>query len=685
MTDLSRFNGVVNFLWDIANILRDSFRKSEFQNIVLPLTVLRRFDYALAPTREAVIARDRELRDRGLENRDAQLRIASGFAFYNTSRHTYDSLLRDPDNLAINLRQFVLGFSPNVREVFEKYNFDDTIRRLNEANLLYAVMEKFNERANANLSPDVLDNHAMGYVFEQLIRKFNEDLNETPGEHFTPREIIRLMVDLVVAQDEDLVTKGGTRTVYDPCCGTGGILTIAKEHLLAANPHAAIHLFGQELNPQTWAVARSDMLIANPDGRDADNIAQGTTLGADGHANRRFDYLLANPPYGKDWRMDKERIEAEAAHGHAGRFGAGLPPINDGQLLFLQHMLARMNAPEAGASHVAVLFNGSPLFTGDAGSGTSEIRRWIIENDWLDVIVGLPEQVFYNTGIRTYLWMLSNRKPAARQGKVTLVDASGRDFWEPMPRSLGDKRRQISEAQRRAIVDLVRAREDGPFVKTFDSRAFGYRKIQVERPMRQRFTVDAEAMARLEQSTTFRNLATSRKRDLREKAAEERTGRADQERYREVVRALAGPTWMDRAEFLPALARAARSKGTTLPTPIRNAIVKAVGVADPEAAPCRDARGNVEPDPDLRDTETVPLTETVQAYFDREVRPHAPDAWIDTDYRDPTDGQVGRVGYEIPFNRFFNTYVPPRPLDAIAADIRALETDIVRLLGEVTA
>ena len=686
MTELASFNPVVNFLWDIANILRDSFRKSEFQNIILPFTVLRRFDYALAGTREAVIARDTELRARGLENRDAQLRIASGFAFYNTSRFTYDTLLRDQDNLAINLRQYVLAFSPNMREIFLKYNFDDTIRRLNEANLLYAIMEKFNERARVDLRPSVLDNHAMGYVFEQLIRKFNEDLNETPGEHFTPREIIRLMVDLVLAQDADLGDKGGTRTIYDPCCGTGGILTIAKEHLLQANPNAAVHLFGQELNPQTWAIARSDMLIANPNGTDADNIALGSTLSADAHASRRFDYILANPPYGKDWRMDKDRLEAEAAHGHDGRFGAGLPPISDGQLLFLQHMLGRMNDPQQGhGSHIAILFNGSPLFTGDAGSGTSEIRRWILENDWLDVIVGLPEQVFYNTGIRTYLWMLSNRKPANRKGKVTLVDASGEKFWEQMPRSLGSKRRQISDAQRQAIVEMVRTREDGEFMKTFDTRAFGYRKIQVERPLRLRFHVDDDAIARLNANTAFTNLAVSRNWNPQLKASEERAGRAAQDSYRDVVRSLAGPTWMDRAEFLPALAKAARTKGVTIPTPIRNGIVKAVGVADPDAVVCLDSRGNAEPDPDLRDTETVPLTETVQAYFDREVSPHAPDAWIDTGYVDPTDGQVGRVGYEIPFNRFFYKYVPPRALGAIAGEIKALEADIVRLLGEVTA
>lgn len=683
MTNLANFGTVVNFIWSVADLLRDSFRKSEFQNIILPFTVLRRFDYALAPTRAAVIAREQALRGMGLANLHDQLCRTSGYAFYNTSPLTYESLLRDPDNLVGNLRAYVHAFSPNVRDIFAQYNLDDYIRRLQEANLLFMLMDRFNERGKVDLRPQTLDNHAMGYVFEQLIRKFNEDLNETPGEHFTPREIIRLMTDLVLDQDETLRLEGGSRTVYDPCCGTGGILTIMKEHLLQANPNARVHLYGQELNPQTWAVARSDMLLVNPDGTDADHIRPGTTLGADAHAEMRFDYLLANPPYGKEWKMDQAHVVAEAARGPAGRFGAGLPPISDGQVLFLQHMLARMN-PDA-PSYIAILFNGSPLFTGDAGSGTSEIRRWILENDWLDAIIGLPEQVFYNTGIRTYLWMLTNRKPDARRGTVTLVDASGPEFWEPMPRSLGDKRRQISDAQRARIVDLVRVRHEGEFVKTLDRAALGYRKIQVDRPLRLRFDITDEALARLDGQGAFRNLATSKQRDAQARAGAEVAGRADQDAIRALLRSLPAPTYTDRAAFLDALTRAARACGVPLAAPVRTAIVKAIGVTDPTAVDCRDARGAIEADPDRRDTENVPLAETVEAYFDREVRPHAPDAWIDRAYVDGQDGQVGRVGYEIPFNRFFYKYTPPRPLEAIAADLRALEAEIIDLLRGVAS
>ena len=439
------------------------------------------------------------LKEKGLENRHGQLCRAAGYAFYNTSKFTYESLLHDDANLALNLRQYVMGFSPNVREIFAAFNFDDTIRDLSRVNLLYLLMERFNEKSKVDLRPASMSNHEMGYVFEHLLRKFNEALNANPGEHFTPREIIRLMVDMVLTFDGALASgEGVARTVNDCCCGTGGMLSIAKEHILQINPQAKVFLYGQELNPQTWAIARSDMLILEPDGKDAENIKLGSTLSNDQLSNMRFDLQFVNPPYGYEWSKDFDAVTAEAARGFDGRFGAGLPRKSDGQMLFLQHFIARMNDSAESQSFIGIILNGSPLFTGGAGSGESEIRRWILENDWLEAIVALPQQIFYNTGIGTYIWLLRNRKPDAHKGKVMLVDASGEEFWSGMSKSLGSKRREITDAHKQAILKLVQAREEGPHVKIFDTTDFGYREIKVLRPLKLRFSVNAEALARLD-------------------------------------------------------------------------------------------------------------------------------------------------------------------------------------------
>src|SRR5258706_12307992 len=402
---MNSFGQIANFLWGIADLIRDTFKRGKYQDVILPFTVLRRLDCVLEPTKQHVLEVNAQLKGK-LENLDPQLRRASGFAFYNTSLYTFDRLLADAPNLAANLHNYIAGFSPNMREVLEKFDFDNTIAKLDEAGLLFKVMERF--RA-VDLHPDKVSNIQMGYIFEELIRKFNEATNENPGEDFTPREVIRLMVNLLLAQDQGVLAREHVvRTVYDPCCGSGGMLTAAKERILELNPHAQVHLFGQEVNPETFAVCKSDLYMKSADGADADNIKFGSTLSRDRLADKRFDYLLANPPYGKDWKGNQDAVEAEHERGAAGRFSAGLPRISDGQLLFLQHMLSRMNPPEQGGGRVAIVMNGSPPFTGDAGSGESEIRRWILENDWLDAIVALPEQLFYNTGIPTYVWLLTN-------------------------------------------------------------------------------------------------------------------------------------------------------------------------------------------------------------------------------------------------------------------------------------
>jgi type I restriction enzyme M protein len=459
---------IVSFIWGVADLIRDTFRRGKYQDVILPLTVLRRIDCVLAPTKEKVLKTNARFAGK-LDNPEHQLRKASGFSFYNTSRYDIEKLLQDAPSLAANLRNYINGFSPNMREVLEKFDFHNTIDRLDQAGLLFKVMERFK---NVDLHPDKVPNPMMGTIFEELIRRFNEALNENPGEHFTPRDVVHLMVALLLAGDEDQIQgEGIVRTVYDPCCGSGGMLTIAKEHILGAedrdgiNPQADIHLFGQEVNPETWAVSKSDLLMLHPDGHDADNIAFGSTFSNDRHTGMHFDYMITNPPYGKDWKRDEEDVKIEHERSDSGRFGAGLPRISDGQLLFLQHMLFHRKPQSEGGSRVAIIMNGSPLFTGDAGSGESEIRRWILENDWLEALIAMPEQLFYNTGIATYVWVLSNRKTEKRRGKVQLINATS--FWTPMRKSLGDKRREIPEDKAAELVQILKSFKENEYSKIY--------------------------------------------------------------------------------------------------------------------------------------------------------------------------------------------------------------------------
>jgi len=704
---------IVNFLWGVADLIRDTFKRGKYQDVILPLTVLRRLDCVLAPTKEKVLGKQAELRGKKLENLDPQLRKVSGFAFYNTSRYDFEKLLADAPHLAANLRNYIAGFSTNMREVLEKFDFDNTISKLDEAGLLFQVLERFK---NVDLHPEKIDNPTMGTIFEELLRKFNEALNENPGEHFTPRDVVHLMADLMLAGDEARIrTKGVVRTVYDPCCGSGGMLMITKEHITVGlrkngdvirtpiNPGAEIHLFGQEVNPETWAVSKSDLFMKDPTGRDADNIAFGSTLSNDRHASSTFDYLIANPPYGKDWKRDEDAVRAEHERGTAGRFAPGLPRISDGQILFLLHMLAHAKDPKEGGSRIAIIMNGSPLFTGDAGSGESEIRRFILENDLLEALIALPEQLFYNTGIATYVWVVTNRKAPARRGKVQLVDATS--FWVPMRKSLGDKRREIPLDRAQDILKILADFQDGDtravakdgkeegivVSRIFPTTHFGFRKITVDRPLRLNFQASADRIARLEEERGFQALAQSKKKGAAG-AKEQAEGRAQQEAVRKLVRALPNTLFKDREEFDRRLEAAASKAGVKLSAPVSKAILSALSEREETAAICRDkpalsgaeGDGNPESDPELRDTESVPLSETVEVFFEREVKPHVPDARIDTEKRDPKDGQVGLVGYEINFNRYFYRYTPPRPLEEIESDIRSIETDIMRMLAEVT-
>ncbi len=708
---------IVSFLWGVADLIRDTFKRGKYQDVILPLTVLRRLDCVLAPAKAKVLETQARFKGK-LENLDPQLRKASGFAFYNTSRYDFEKLLADAPHLAANLRNYIAGFSPNMREVLEKFDFDNTISKLDEAGLLFQVLERFK---NVDLHPDQIDNPTMGTLFEELIRKFNEAQNENPGEHFTPRDVVHLMVDLMLAGDEKRIRrKGIVCTVCDPCCGSGGMLTITKEHITTGlrtngrivsrpiNPEAEIHLFGQEVNPETWAISKSDLFMKDPTGRDADNIAFGSTLSNDRHQGRAFDYLIANPPYGKDWKRDETDVRAEHERGVAGRFGPGLPRISDGQILFLLHMLAHAKDPKEGGSRIAIIMNGSPLFTGDAGSGESQIRRYILENDLLEALIALPELLFYNTGIATYVWVVTNRKETQRRGKVQLIDATS--FWVPMRKTLGAKRREIPLDRAQDILKILADFKDGDtraiakngqheqvvVSRIFPTTHFGFRKITVERPLRLNFQAGPERIARIEAEKAFQNLAQSKKKGAAGAKAQAE-GRAQQEALRRFLQGLPPTLHKEREAFLDLLtSRTKKTAGVDLSAPLTKAILAALSERDETAAICRNKEGHPEPDPELRDTESVPLPvgndpadthgvpRSVRDFFNREVTPHVPDAWIDTSKRDVKDGKVGIVGYEINFNRYFYRYTPPRPLEAIEADILAIEQEIMQMLAEVT-
>lgn len=696
---------IVSFIWGIADLIRDSFRRGHYQDVILPMTVLRRLDCVLAPTKEKVLGKQAELKGKKLDNLDPQLRKASGFAFYNTSRYDFDKLMADAPHIAANLRNYIAGFSQNMREVLERFNFDDTIRKLDDAGLLFQVVERFR---NVDLHPDTIDNATMGTIFEELIRKFNEALNENPGEHFTPRDVVHLMVDLMLASDEARIRKPGiVCTIYDPCCGSGGMLTLAKEHIAVGllnndkverppiNPKADIHLYGQEVNPETWAVSKSDLFMKDPTGQDADKIAFGSTLSNDRHAGMKFDYLIANPPYGKDWKGDEDAVRADYERGNAGRFAPGLPRISDGQLLFLLHMLSHARNKSDGGSRIAIIMNGSPLFTGDAGSGESEIRRYIMENDLLEALIALPEQLFYNTGIATYIWVVTNRKPTAKKNKVQLIDATA--FWTQMRKSLGNKRREIPRSRHEDILKLLADFKDGDtrqvmedgveqevvVSRIFPTTYFGFRKITVDRPLRLNFQASPERVVQLEDERAFKVLAQSKKKGAAG-AKDQAVGRVQQEKIRELIGSLPKKLYNNRSAFLAVLESAAKKADLKLTSTIISAILSALSERDESAEICRDKTGNPEADPELRDTESVPLSETIDSFFAREVTPHVPDAWIDTSKRDPKDGDVGLVGYEINLNRSFYRYKPPRPLKDIEADIRVVEQDILRMLADVT-
>jgi len=668
---------IANFIWTVADeLLRDNYKRSEYADVIYPFTVIRRLDLILEPQHDKVLEIHTRYKN-DLTDLFGVLTRASKYSFYNISKYTITKLLNDPGNIKENFLDYLNGFSENIQEIIDKFDFRHVVQGLHEKELLYRVIKKFAD-PQVTLHPDSVSNHEMGYVFEELIRKFNEATNENPGEHFTPREIVSLMVKLLIAKDKEKLTKPGMIiTAYDPACGTGGMLSVAKEKILELNKRTQVELFGQENNDKTYAACKADMLIK---GEDPDKIKPKSSFSKDGFVGRHFDYIFSNPPYGKKWSYDEESIRNEARLGESGRFGAGLPGISDGQLLFLQHMISKMHA-DGHQTRITIVFNGSPLFNGDAGEGESEIRRWIFENDWLEAIVGLPNQLFYNTGIYTYIWVLTNRKEPSRQGKVALIDA--RDMYVKMGKSLGDKRNEISPEQIEEIASLYLGNAANGRVKIFKNTDFAYRKVQVERPLRLNFQASDARIARLHEQSAFKNLAISKKKALKEKEKEEQAGQAEQMRIKSILGTIGDSLYQDWRLFEVEIDKAFVKSGYKLKAPIRKAIFNALSEKDETAEIVRDANGDPMPDPELRDHEYIPYEEAIQAYFDREVKPYASDAWIDERYIDGKDGGIGRVGYEINFNRYFYIYQPPRSLEAIDRNIKAIEREILEMIGGV--
>jgi type I restriction enzyme M protein len=666
-----KIQNLSSFSWSIAEILRGDFKQSEYGKVILPFVVLRRLDCVLESSKEAVLQAADNL-PKGIDEHTQDMMlfgaVGGGLKVYNLSKFTFKTLHgQDPADIHKNLIDYVTKFNANVRDIFlDKFLFTDQLKRLKDAGILWQVFESF---VQIDLHPNQVSNIEMGYLFEDLIRRFSEISNETAGEHFTPREVIHLIVDLLLVNDTDALAGSGIiRTVYDPACGTGGMLAIAEEEMKKLNSKIRVELFGQELNGESFGICKSDMLVT---GHNPDQIAFGNTLTDDAHKDKKFHYILSNPPYGVDWKKYKEPIEIEAKIlGFNGRFGAGLPRVSDGQLLFLLHMISKMRDDEA-ESRIGIVMNGSPLFTGGAGSGESEIRRWIIENDWLEAIVALPTDLFYNTGIQTYVWLLTNRKTKSRRGKIQLIDASNERFWQPMRKSLGSKRREIPEVARQEIVKIYHEQLNGgsgwgEFSKIFDVAEFGYREIRVERPLKLNFQSSEERLAILRQDKTFIKLAKNEQAELIELLSVDP--------LKKLI--------TNYNDFEKALKKFLKNISFKLSAPLKKAIFNALSEKDETADVCLDAKGNPEPDTELRDSELVSLKEDWKTYFDREVKPFVPDAWVDENYIDDKDKEIGRVGYEINFNRYFYKYVSPRPVEEINEELKTLEAEIATLLKE---
>ncbi|GMQ53394.1 class I SAM-dependent DNA methyltransferase [Halopseudomonas aestusnigri] len=647
------------FLWSIADLLRGDFRQSQYGRIILPFTLLRRMECVLEPTKDAVIRESYAQEGRPDLVRERLLLRASGQQFFNASKLTLGTL--SDTQTAADLMSYVQSFSKDAREIFEHFHFDDFVQQLSAANLLYQVVQRF---AATDLSPERISNFGMGIIFEELIRKFAESSNDTAGEHFTPRDIVHLTTSLVITGQDDKLKPNSIVTIYDPTAGTGGFLSEGDEYIQSISQQVTVSLHGQELNPESYAICKADMLIK---GQDVTSIKLGNTLSDDQLADSRFDFMLSNPPFGVEWKKVQKQITDEHTDkGFNGRFGPGLPRVSDGSLLFLLHLVSKMRDPRDGGSRIGIILNGSPLFTGGAGSGESEIRRYLLQNDLVEAIIALPTDMFYNTGIATYVWVLSNHKAAVRQGKVQLIDGS--QHFAKMRKSLGSKRQYLTEEQIDELVRLYGRFEQAAQSKIFPVEAFGYRRITVERPLRLNFQVSSQRIEKV----------------LEEKAIQKMDATAQQQLVAALQTLDASALHRNREQFSKLLKKTLSAHGVSPSTPELKAILNALSERDPEADICT-TKGKPEPDTGLRDNENVPLGESVYDYFEREVKPHVPDAWIDESKRDEQDGEVGVVGFEIPFNRHFYVFQPPRPLVEIDRDLKACTDRIKQMIEGLSA
>lgn len=673
MSGDNNFNHV-SFLWNIAESLRGTYKEEDYRKVMLPLIVIRRFDCLLDDYDREIIKSVYEEYDFLPEEEKDEMVIVDlkenhnmNLQFYNVSDFTWKKLLDDSENIKSNFEEYLNGFSNNVKEIIGKFKFKDEIAQLDKKDKLYAVLSKMYE---VDLHINSVSNNKMGYIYEEMLRRFTE--NSAAGEQYTPREVIRLCMEMLFMGKENFLTEDGkVISIADFCCGTGGMLSIAEDYIERINSNAIVNVYGQELLDESFAICQADMLMK---GQNPDHIRLGNTLTQDRFSGEKMRFLISNPPFGVTWKDEEKKVKEEADLGFDGRFGAGTPRVSDGSLLFLQNMISKMYDDEEG-SRIAVIFNGSPLFTGDAGSGESNIRKWIIENDYLEGIIALPTDMFYNTGIATYIWVLTNKKEEKRKGKVQLVNAS--EYYQLMRKSLGNKRKEITPEQIKEITSLYSSFEESENSKIFDNEDFGYRKVTVERPLKLRFNVNEQAIENVKNTTQFINLAVSKKKDLEVKEKEEHEGREKQDKLIKLLESFCNDSeYMDREKFVKDLKTKSKSFGISLPAGLIKAIVNAIGVRNEEAEVCKDSKGNVEGDSSLRDTESIALKDDVYEYFEKEVKPHVNDAYID-------ESSLNNIGYEIPFTRHFYKYEELRAFEDIMKEVESLESEIALEIRKV--
>lgn len=669
----NNFNHVA-FLWNIAESLRGTYKEEDYRKVMLPLIVIRRFDCLLDDYNRETIKSVYEEYDFLPEEEKDEMVIVDlkenhnmNLQFYNVSDFTWKKLLDDSENIKSNFEEYLNGFSNNVKEIIGKFKFKDEIAQLDKKDKLYAVLSKMYE---VDLHINSVSNNKMGYIYEEMLRRFTE--NSAAGEQYTPREVIRLCMEMLFMGKENFLTEDGkVISIADFCCGTGGMLSIAEDYIKNLNPNAIVNVYGQELLDESFAICQADMLMK---GQNPDNIRLGNTLTQDRFSGEKIRFLISNPPFGVTWKDEEKKVKEEADLGFDGRFGAGTPRVSDGSLLFLQNMISKMYDDEEG-SRIAIIFNGSPLFTGDAGSGESNIRKWIIEEDLLEGIIALPTDMFYNTGIATYIWVLTNKKEEKRKGKIQLVNAS--EYYQLMRKSLGNKRKEISAEQIKEITSLYSSFEESENSKIFDNEDFGYRKVTIERPLKLSFNVNEEAIENVKNTTQFINLAVSKKKDLEVKAKEENEGREKQEKLIKLLESFDNTLeYMDREKFIKDLKAKSKEFDIALPAGLIKAIVNAIGVRNEDAEVCKDSKGNIESDSSLKDTESIALKDDVYEYFEKEVKPHVNDAYID-------ESSINNIGYEIPFTRHFYKYEELRSFAEIMNEVESLESEIALEIRKV--